>query len=162
MERLWAPWRIEYIDAAKPAGCIFCREGKGHETLVLHETPLLRVFLNRYPYSNGHLLVAPVRHVSDLDLLSGEEMLGLFGAVALCRRVLMAASAPGGFNIGMNLGKVAGAGVEDHLHLHVVPRWAGDTNFIAAVADTKVLPEALFATYDRLYPYFKAERGEVG
>jgi ATP adenylyltransferase len=156
MERLWAPWRIDYITGAKPTGCIFCLDGERRGNLVLYETSLLKVLLNRYPYNNGHLLVAPVRHLADPDLLTPGEMLGLFSAVALCRRVLLAASKPDGFNVGMNLGKMAGAGVEEHLHLHVVPRWGGDTNFIAAVADTRVLPEALFSTYDRLLPHFEA------
>jgi ATP adenylyltransferase len=151
---------MEYITQPKPAGCIFCREGDDRELLILRRTPLVRVVLNRYPYAHGHLLVAPNRHTADLDSLTDAEMLELFRTVALCRDVLTRADAPDGFNLGMNLGKAAGAGVEDHLHLHVVPRWNGDNNFISVVADTRVLPEALLATYDRMLPLF-APAGEV-
>lgn len=154
MERLWAPWRIDYITKAKSGLCIFCEEGDDRDLLILRRTPLVRVMLNRFPYANGHLIVAPVRHTADLDSLSEREVLELFRTVALCRGVLSQASGPDGFNIGINLGKVAGAGVADHLHLHVVPRWSGDSNFMAVVADTRVLPEALMATYDRLLPFF--------
>lgn len=160
MERLWAPWRVEYLTQPPAKGCIFCAEGDDRELLILHRTPLARVMLNRYPYSNGHLLVLLHRHGADLDTLSGEEMQELFRNVALCRSVLTRASKPDGFNVGMNLGKAAGAGVEDHLHLHVVPRWNGDNNYMSVVADVRVLPEALLATYDRLLPFFdrKEER----
>jgi ATP adenylyltransferase len=154
MERLWAPWRMDYITQSKPAGCIFCQQENDRDLLVLRRTPLALVMLNRYPYTNGHLMVAPLRHTVDLDALSDGEMLELFRTVALCRDVLTRVSAPDGFNIGINLGKAAGAGVEDHLHLHVVPRWNGDNNFMAVVDDTRVLPEALLATYDRLLPFF--------
>lgn len=160
MERIWAPWRMEYITQPKHAGCIFCQAGDDRELLILRRTPLVQVVLNRYPYAHGHLLVAPNRHTADLDSLSDAEMLELFRTVALCRDVLTRADQPDGFNLGMNLGKAAGAGVEDHLHLHVVPRWNGDNNFISVVADTRVLPEALLATYDRLLPLF-APAGEV-
>lgn len=154
MDRLWAPWRVEYLTQPPAPGCIFCAEGDDRELLIIHRTPLARVMLNRYPYSNGHLLVSLHRHTGELGDLSGEEMQELFRAVALCREVLIRASRPDGFNIGLNLGKVAGAGVEDHLHLHVVPRWNGDSNFMSAVADTRVIPEDLLATYDRLRPFF--------
>lgn len=160
MDRLWAPWRMEYLSKAGAQGCVFCRQGDDRELLVLRRTPRVLVMLNGYPYSNGHLMVAPVRHTADLDALSDREMLELLRSVALCRRVLTRASAPQGFNIGLNLGKAAGAGVEDHLHLHVVPRWNGDSNFMSVVAEVRVLPESLRATYDRLLPFF-AEAGEL-
>lgn len=160
MERLWAPWRIDYLVQEKPAGCIFCQEGSDRDRLVLLDNPLTLVMLNRYPYTNGHLMVAPRRHTVDLESLSDAEMLELFRTVTMCRDVLARSSAPEGFNIGINLGKAAGAGIEDHLHLHVVPRWKGDNNFICVVADIRVVPEALLATYDRLLPYFAAA-GEV-
>jgi len=160
MERLWAPWRIDYLVQEKPAGCIFCQEGSDRDRLVLQDNPLTLVMLNRYPYTNGHLMVAPKRHTVDLESLSDAEMLELFRTVTMCRNVLARSSAPEGFNIGINLGKAAGAGIEDHLHLHVVPRWKGDNNFICVVADIRVVPEALLATYDRLLPYFAAA-GEV-
>ena len=154
MERLWAPWRIDYITQEKPDGCIFCREGSDRDRLVLATGPLTLVMLNRYPYVNGHLMVAPRRHTADLAGLSDAEMLELFREVSFCQDALTRSCAPDGFNIGINLGKAAGAGVEEHLHLHVVPRWNGDSNFMSVVADSRVIPEALLASYDRLLPYF--------
>lgn len=156
MDKLWAPWRVAYLAEPKRSGCIFCEEGDDRELLVLRRTPLARIMLNRYPYSNGHLLVAPRRHTAELGELTEAEMLELFRGAALCRDVLVRASAPDGFNIGLNLGKAAGAGIADHLHLHVVPRWNGDSNFMTVVADLRVIPEALLATYDRLLPLFAA------
>ncbi|UFS70823.1 HIT domain-containing protein [Geomonas sp. RF6] len=157
MERIWAPWRIEYINEKGAAGCIFCREGDDRELLVLKRTERTIVQLNRYPYANGHLMVVPRRHTADLDALDDAEMLEIFRDVRLCRAALQKTMAPDGFNIGMNLGRAGGAGVEDHLHLHVVPRWHGDTNCMTVVAETRVLPEALLATYDRLLPHFDVE-----
>ncbi|MCM2357300.1 MAG: HIT domain-containing protein [Geobacteraceae bacterium] len=161
MKRLWAPWRMEYIRNNKSAGCIFClgeQHDRDSENLVLYRTSLSFVMLNRYPYSNGHLLVAPCRHISDLNGLSGEEMNDLFGLVRLATNVLGATASPQGFNIGINLGKAAGAGVEEHLHVHIVPRWHGDTNFMSVVADLRVMPENLQASYDALLPGFSAAR----
>jgi ATP adenylyltransferase len=161
MEKLWAPWRMDYLtQPKKPAGCIFCQKGSDRDLLILRRTPLVQVMLNLYPYANGHLMVAPNRHTADVGDISDTEMLELLRNAALCRDVLIRASAPEGFNMGINMGKVAGAGVEDHLHLHVVPRWNGDNNFMSVVADTRVLPEALLATYDRLLPFF-AQAGET-
>ena len=162
MERLWAPWRIDYITQEKPAGCIFCREGSERDRLVLLTRPLTLIMLNRYPYVNGHLMVSPRRHTADLAALSEAEVLELFQGVALCQDALSRSCAPDGYNIGINLGKAAGAGVEDHLHLHVVPRWNGDSNFMNVVADLRVIPEALLASYDRLLPFFGAAAGEAG
>lgn len=156
MDRLWAPWRVEYLTQPKQSECFLCAEGSDRDLLVLRRTGLTRILLNRYPYSNGHLLVAPQRHVAGPDELSDAEALELFRGATLCRRVLTRASSPDGFNIGINLGKAAGAGLEEHLHLHVVPRWNGDHNFMSVVADVRVLPEALLATYDRLLPHFEA------
>lgn len=156
MDRLWAPWRLEYLVKEKPAGCFFCEEGDDRERLVLRSTPLTLIMLNRYPYTNGHLMVAPRRHTADLAALPDAELLELFRGVELCRDVLVRCCSPDGFNVGMNLGKAAGAGVEDHLHLHVVPRWNGDNNFMHVLADTRVIPEALEAAYNRLLPYFSA------
>jgi ATP adenylyltransferase len=161
MERLWAPWRVEYLVQEKPADCIFCRQGSDRDRLILRSTPLTLVMLNRFPYTNGHLMVAPRRHTADLAELDDAEMLELFRAVTLCRDALSRSFAPDGFNIGINLGKAAGAGVEDHLHLHVVPRWNGDNNFMSVVADLRVIPEALQKSYDRLLPCFAAAGGEV-
>jgi len=159
MKRLWAPWRIEYIKRPKPQGCIFClKDGRerDRDNLVLYRTSLALVMLNRYPYTNGHLLIAPYRHVADMNALTVEEKLELFDLVGLSCTVLTEAVAPQGFNIGMNLGKAAGAGVDDHLHFHVVPRWNGDTNFMSVVADLRVMPENLLSTYDMLLPGFPA------
>ena len=161
MDRLWAPWRMEYLTEEKDTECIFCRPGDDRELLVLRRTPLVQIVLNRYPYTNGHLMVVPNRHTAELGGLSDAEMLAMFRGAALCREVLSRASAPDGFNVGMNLGKAAGAGVKDHLHLHVVPRWNGDGSFMLVVAETRVLPEALLATYDRLLPFFAEAVGEV-
>ena len=157
MKTLWAPWRMEYIRSKKSSACIFCLEDKtanDRENLVLFRSPFSFVMLNRYPYSNGHLLVAPHRHVATLDGLSGEEVLDLFELLKLSSRVLSDAASPQGYNIGMNLGKAAGAGVEEHIHVHIVPRWNGDTNFMSVVADLRVMPENLTATYDTLLPGF--------
>jgi len=159
MERLWAPWRIGYLTQEKPAGCIFCQEGDHRDQLILMETPLVRIMLNRYPYAAGHLLVAPRRHTNAMEELTDAEIVELFRSVTRCRDALASCAAPDGFNIGINVGKAAGAGVKDHLHLHVVPRWNGDSNFICVMADTRVIPEALLDSYDRLLPYFAAGAG---
>ena len=161
MERIWAPWRMEYIENSKPTACIFCfGDDNGHdrERLILHRSTLSVVMLNRYPYTNGHLMIAPFRHTADMGTLSEEEVLDLFKTLDLCRTVLQETAAPQGVNIGINLGKAAGAGVDDHLHLHIVPRWSGDTNFMSVIADVRVMPENLLATYDRLLPAFLAAR----
>lgn len=161
MERLWAPWRVEYILNDKPAGCIFCVDGDGgndRERLILHRTSLSFVMLNRYPYTNGHLLIAPFRHTSDMNTLTNEEMLDLFSTLRLCHNVLAESAHPQGFNVGVNLGKAAGAGVDDHIHLHIVPRWNGDTNYMSVVADVRVMPENLLTTYDRLIAGFRAAK----
>ena len=159
MERIWAPWRMDYILDEKPHGCIFCLDGctdEDRQNLVLYRTPLSLVMLNRYPYTNGHLMVAPRHHTAELDSLTDVEMLDLFRTVRLCKSVLEEEASPQGFNIGLNLGRAAGAGIEDHLHIHIVPRWNGDTNFMTVVADVRVVPEGLLTAYDRLYPRFAA------
>jgi ATP adenylyltransferase len=156
MDNLWAPWRVEYLTQPAETECIFCAEGNDRELLILRRTRLSRVMLNRYPYSNGHLMISLKRHSADLGELTGDELLELMREVALCRDILARSSGAHGFNIGINLGKAAGAGIEDHLHLHVVPRWYGDSNFMTVVADVRVIPEALLATYDRLLPFFEA------
>lgn len=164
MKTIWAPWRIEYIRSKKPTGCIFCLDDRGdrdRENLVLLRSPLSFVMLNRYPYSNGHLLVAPRRHMPTLDELTSEEVLDLYKLLNLSCKVLNRAAEPQGFNIGINLGKAAGAGVEEHLHLHVVPRWNGDTNFMSVIGDLRVMPENLMTTYDALLPGF-ADPGVSG
>ena len=150
---LWAPWRIEYILAPKDGECIFCEAAAGHEPharWVVDRGEHCFTILNAYPYGPGHVLVAPRRHIGELEDLTGEEMLEL---MVFARRAVAAqreAMAPDGFNIGLNLGKVAGAGIADHLHLHVVPRWGGDTNFMPVLADTRVVPQSLDAARDAL------------
>ncbi|MBI5657801.1 MAG: HIT domain-containing protein [Geobacter sp.] len=157
MELLRAPWRMGYITADKVEGCIFC-VGDDAETdrerLIIHRSQHTFVMLNLYPYTNGHLLAVPFRHTAELDHLTDPEMLDFMKTVRLCRAVLAAASTPQGYNLGMNLGKAGGAGVDEHLHMHVVPRWNGDTNYMSVVAEVRVVPEALLATYDRLRPLF--------
>jgi ATP adenylyltransferase len=152
---LWAPWRLEYITQADEIpGCVFCAEAAGElagdDSLLVHRDEVALVILNKYPYSSGHLLVAPRRHAGELAALTDAEALavhrlGVSGLDALGR-----VYGPDGFNLGWNLGRPAGAGIVDHVHLHVVPRWSGDTNFMPVLADVKVLPEHLLATRDRL------------
>jgi ATP adenylyltransferase len=157
MERLWAPWRMEYILNKKPDGCIFClkeENDKEREILLLYRAKHSFVMMNRYPYCNGHLLVSPYRHLADMSGLTDAEMLDLFATVKLSCDVLSAKFSPQGFNIGINIGKAAGAGVDDHMHIHVVPRWVGDTNFMTVIADVRVMPENLMATYDKLLAGF--------
>jgi ATP adenylyltransferase len=161
MKRMWAPWRMDYIANSKQEGCVFCicaADGDDRERLILHRTAHSFVILNRYPYTNGHLMVAPFRHTADLDDLTGDEMLDLFSLLRLCRNALQQAAAPQGFNIGINLGKAAGAGVDEHLHIHIVPRWNGDTNFMTVIGDIRVMPENLISTFDKLLPAFDAAR----
>jgi ATP adenylyltransferase len=159
MNRLWAPWRIEYILDEKPAGCIFCVPPGGGEDrarLILHRSAASFVMLNRYPYTNGHLMIAPYRHTADMNELTADEMLDLFTTLALCRNVLEKVAAPHGYNIGINLGKAAGAGVDEHIHIHIVPRWNGDTNYMSVIGDIRVMPENLVSTYEKLLPAFPA------
>jgi ATP adenylyltransferase len=151
---LWAPWRIDYITGPKDGACIFCaaasapHEDPAHEPIDRTERCL--TILNAYPYAPGHVMVAPVRHVAALEDLDPDEMLEM---MQLTRRAILAirrAMTPDGFNVGLNLGKVAGAGIADHLHQHVVPRWQGDVNFMPVLADTNVIPQALEATQEIL------------
>ncbi len=156
MRVLWAPWRMAYIGAQKPEGCIFCPppQADRRQALILRETERALVMLNRYPYASGHLLVAPRRHVARPDGLEPEEFLGLMRGLHEAIRAAAEAFRPDGLNVGMNLGRAAGAGIDDHLHWHIVPRWNGDTNFMPLLAEVRVLPEHLEATYERLLPYF--------
>jgi ATP adenylyltransferase len=152
-EQLWAPWRLEYIRSAdEQPGCVFCRalEAPDEESLVVHRDHDAFVLLNRFPYSSGHLMVAPVRHTGDFGGLTPAEAVEIHGLAARALDVLRETSSPDGFNLGWNLGRVAGAGVVDHVHLHVVPRWNGDTNFMPVLADVKVMPEHLADTRRKL------------
>ena len=152
MQVLWAPWRMVYVADKAARGCIFCAalEGDRRERLLLGTTAASLVILNRYPYQNGHLMVAPRRHTASLSDLPDAERVDLAETLRRSVDSLGEAFHPDGFNIGMNLGAAAGAGVVDHLHWHIVPRWAGDTNFITAVAEVRVIPQHLLETYDRL------------
>jgi len=159
MEILWAPWRMEYVTAGNEKGeCIFCPgddRSRDEKRLILYVGDHSIVLMNRFPYINGHLLVAPVRHVSALDFLTDEERLDLLTMVEKCVGILTKAMTPGGFNVGLNLGSIAGAGVEDHIHFHVVPRWSGDTNYMTVVGEVRVIPEHIQATYEKLLPFFQ-------
>jgi ATP adenylyltransferase len=156
---LWAPWRMEYIlGQDKTPGCIFCPEPGEDlaERLILFSGRYSRIMMNKYPYINGHLLVSPLRHTPDLNELTPAEMLDLLSKVRESLAILKKAMSPDGFNVGLNLGVVAGAGVESHLHFHIVPRWNGDTNFIPVFAEVRVIPEHFRQTYERLAPHFRA------
>lgn len=158
MKTIWAPWRMEYIREEKTPGCFFCEALKSDDDragLVLHRAPGCVILMNRYPYTNGHLLVAPERHVGLLEELTREETADMMAGTQTAARVLKSVLNAEGLNIGINQGKVAGAGVEEHLHVHVVPRWNGDTNFMPVMADIRVMPEALLACWDQLYPAFQ-------
>lgn len=154
MKTMWAPWRMEYILGDKEDGCIFCKALAEQDNLTLYKGNMTIVVMNKFPYINGHLLVATTRHISTLNQLGKGEMGGLLETVEQSVGILKKVMSPDGFNIGLNLGKVAGAGVEEHLHFHIVPRWLGDTNALTVFADVRVIPEHLLATYNNLKPYF--------
>ena len=151
--QLWAPWRLEYVSKAdEEEGCVFCRalERDDEELLVVRRGDRAFVLLNKFPYSSGHLMVAPKRHVGDFGALEADEVSEIHALAARGIDALKDTYRPDGFNLGWNLGRVAGAGVVDHVHLHVVPRWSGDTNFMPVLADVKVLPEHLVETRAKL------------
>jgi ATP adenylyltransferase len=157
MEHIWAPWRIQYIMEERPEGCILCnkpKEKNDEANLILHRGEHNFVMLNGYPYNPGHLMVAPYRHTDSLDNLTDAERNEHFALVSRGIAVLREVFQPGGFNIGANIGKVAGAGIADHFHSHIVPRWQGDTNYVPVLANIRVLPQALADTYKRLVGKF--------
>jgi ATP adenylyltransferase len=166
VEQLWAPWRMELIEkGAQPQGCIFCdlpRAKDDSANLVLGRTARTFAMLNKFPYNNGHVMVIPREHTSDLHALSEEDYEELALMLRIALRLVGRAYAPHGANLGMNLGRAAGAGIADHIHWHVVPRWGGDTNFMPVLSDTKVMIEHLDGSWRRLRPLFDAEyrRGE--
>jgi ATP adenylyltransferase len=150
---LWAPWRLEYVgSAAEQDGCIFCRalEGSDEDGLVVHRGERAFVLLNKFPYASGHLLVAPTRHIGEFGELEADEAVEVHRLASQGMGALAQVYEPQGYNLGWNLGRIAGAGVTDHVHLHLVPRWAGDTNFMPVLADVKVLPEHLVETRRKL------------
>ena len=155
MKTMWAPWRMEYILDDKEDGCIFCKALSEQDDLTLYKGKTTMVVMNKFPYINGHLLVATTRHVSTLHELGKDEMGDLILTVERSLGILKKVIGPDGFNVGLNLGKVAGAGVEEHLHFHIVPRWFGDTNALTVFADVRVIPEHILATYNNLKPHFE-------
>ena len=155
LERLWAGWRSEYVEGAATAeGCVFCRilasDESDESTYIVRRDECCAVVLNAYPYTSGHLMVMPVRHVGELEELEPDEATGLWRDLAHAVRALKSAYSPDGLNVGANLGRSAGAGVPGHFHMHCLPRWNGDTNFMTALAETRTLPEALPATYEKI------------
>jgi ATP adenylyltransferase len=167
MQILFTPWRYSYLTAPKTdqaAGCIFCIAAASEDvraTLTLFRSAEALVMLNRYPYTNGHLMVAPVAHEARLFDSTDASLRALIRLTAEAQRVLSDVYRPDGFNVGMNFGAVAGAGVADHYHLHIVPRWGGDSNFMTVTAQTRIVPEELDATYDKLAPHFARLQGEL-
>ena len=157
MEHLWSPWRLAYVTGTGTAsGCVFCEAQSGEQTsLVVFRGASCFIILNKFPYNNGHLMVVPNRHVASLVAATEQERCELIDLARLAELALGEAYAPHGLNMGINLGKPAGAGVLDHVHLHVVPRWNGDTNYMTVVGDTRVLPEDLERTAERLRPIFE-------
>lgn len=158
MDVLWAPWRMAYIGGPKDPGCIFCdkpRSGDLRDALVLARTPAAVVMMNRFPYANGHLMVAPTGHVADPSALSVEDHAALSETLRQSMAILRDTLRAEGMNVGMNLGRAAGAGIADHLHWHIVPRWVGDVNYMPLIGEVRVIPEHLLAMYDRLRPAFE-------
>lgn len=159
MKKLWAPWRMEYILQPKPQGCIFCdkpKQEQDRENLILYRGKTCFVIMNFYPYNNGHLMVVPYRHIAKLDKLSMQEQTEMMQTVAKAGTILEKTMHCEGLNIGMNLGRVAGAGIDEHLHFHIVPRWNGDTNYMPVIGHTKVLSQGLNESWDLLKPHFDA------
>lgn len=159
MEKLWAPWRMEYILQPKPKGCIFCekpkQENADRDNFILHRARHSFIIMNYYPYNNGHLMVVPYRHLSRLDALTSDERAELMELISSTSVILEKKMNCEGLNIGMNLGRIAGAGIDEHLHFHIVPRWGGDTNFMPVVGHTKVISQGLWELYDDLKPLFE-------
>lgn len=159
MKQLWAPWRMAYIEeGGKEDRCIFCTKFWSDDPradLVLTHTEHTVVMLNKFPYNNGHLLIAPKRHENNLGRLPEREFTDLNEALRRSIEIVCEIFHPGGVNLGMNLGHCAGAGIEDHLHWHIVPRWEGDTNFMPVLGETRVMPQHLLESYDRLQPHFQ-------
>lgn len=159
MERIWAPWRIEYIRAPKSSDCFLCdyfADTTDQLNLVLARGPTCGVVMNRYPYTGGHLMICPYRHISVMADMTSDEMLESMRWTALSVEILKKHLRPDGFNVGINLGDAGGAGLKDHLHIHVVPRWIGDTNFTSVIGDIRVIPQALEALWLELRPSFAA------
>lgn len=158
MKQLWAPWRLQYILEGNPEECIFCtkpKEDKDRENLILFRGRNVYTIMNLYPYNNAHLMVVPYQHVDDLDRLPDDVLCELITVTKRSEALLKQILSAEGFNIGFNLGKAAGAGIDEHLHIHIVPRWMNDTNFMPILAEIKVIPQHICATYDLLLPFFR-------
>jgi len=162
MEKLWAPWRMTYIKQAKKnKGCLFCKklkEAKDEENYILVRSKLAFVMLNIFPYNSGHLMIVPIRHVGEVEDLKTKESREMISLLQKSIKAIKRAYQPEGFNIGMNLGRTAGAGVLHHLHIHVVPRWNGDTNFMPIIAESKIISQGLRETYKQLKKQFKGKK----
>jgi len=159
MDNLYSPWRIDYILTEKKKGCIFCikpQENDDKKYLILKRGKFSYIIMNLFPYNNAHLMVVPYRHVSNLSLLNDEELFELIKLTQLCEKVINKVYTPDGLNVGINLGESAGAGIAEHLHVHIVPRWNGDTNFISTVGNTRVIPEKMEDTYNKLLKAFES------
>ena len=160
MKTLWAPWRMDYLlgKTDSETGCLFCvnvERPPSEANLIIHKGKHIMVMLNKYPYSNGHLLLAPIMHVSSIDELTESAVIQLALLCQISVKTLRRAYNPDGFNIGVNIGAAAGAGIPNHVHMHVLPRWSGDTNFMTSTAETRVLPEEIAVTYNRLQEIIK-------
>lgn len=164
MQHIWAPWRMTYLQGeSKETGCIFCdkfKDADARSSLVLSQTDRSVVMLNKYPYNSGHLLLAPKRHTNQLSVLLKEEYEDICECLRAAVDIVVEVLKPGGVNLGMNLGRSAGAGIEDHLHWHIVPRWDGDTNFMSVVGEARVISQHLLDCYDRLSPFFENLSGQ--
>lgn len=166
MDKLWAPWRMEYIRGIhqKDHGCIFCEKTRGdndRENLILFRGKKNFIIMNRYPYNNGHLMVVPFEHSSDSSDLKDAAILEIWRLTNKCKEVLTKSFHPDGFNIGMNIGRTAGAGIDQHIHMHIVPRWNGDTNYMPVIGETKVISQGLLEAYDIMKPYFTANPAKL-
>lgn len=159
IKTIWAPWRMQYILSEKTGGCIFCDlpkqdKERDRDNLILYRSSHNFVIMNRYPYNNGHIMVVPYFHTPSFDGLTDETLLDFMKVTHYSVNCLKKAFMPEGFNIGINIGKVAGAGLEEHMHLHMVPRWAGDTSFMTVFGEVRVVPEHIMSTYDKLFAVF--------
>jgi len=155
MKKLWAPWRLEYVRQEKEGTCFLCRmleSGDDRSNLLVKRGSACAIVLNRYPYNNGHLMICPYRHISDVILMNADEKVETMELLTEALAALKKTVRPHGFNVGLNIGEVAGAGLKEHVHMHVVPRWNGDTNYMAVTADVKIIPQSLLDLWDELYP----------
>lgn len=153
MDRLWAPWRIGYLRKLKDKRCIFCalpKQKNDKKNSILERRRSCFSILNIYPYNNGHVMVAPYKHISDIDALNEKDLLELLSLMKDTKKKIKKALKPDGFNIGLNIGKAGGAGFDGHIHIHIVPRWFGDTNFMTSVSETKVISQSLESLYNKL------------